>query len=329
MRGGVRQYSWIIDLVGIFFCALFLARITSVYVGKALEVPRSVGVVKASDIAPVERKHVDETEYETIIARNMFDSTPVASETSGAEQTGQNVTEMQLGEAVLTSLNIKVLGVLVVGDGKDPRSTATVSGGGGGSAPAKPGEAKKSSATGEAKVYAVGDEESFAPNTKLMRVQPDRIEFINNGRLEYAEVLAEELNIFNPPPTTTVAAADKKPEKTDKDVTIKKDDTGKFTVDKRELDDALQDINKLLMEMRAVPNFVNGKLSGIKVLSINSNSIFAKLGLRRGDILQKINGMEMNMQKGVEMFSQLKDQKSITLDLVRGGQPTTMEYEIR
>ena len=55
----------------------------------------------------------------------------------------------------------------------------------------------------------------------------------------------------------------------------------------------------------------------------------ALLGMKRGDVLKKINGLELDVKKGFEIFNQLKDQSTITLDLIRQGQPTTLEYEIR
>ncbi len=330
MGGGVRQYTWIIDLVAIFLCSYFLAKITSVYLGKALEVQRSVGVIKASEISPSERKMVDIAEYRPIIERNIFDSTMAAPEAeAGATGAAEEQAQAPTGEAVPTTLSIKVLGVLVVGDGRDSRSSATIAGGGGGAAaaPAKPGAPAKA-AGGEANVFAVGDEESFAPNTKLTRVQPDRIEFLNNGRLEYAEVLGEAAaSIFGPPQRETVAAA--APAKPEKEALIKTEEPGKFTVDQKEIDDAMQNLDRLYTEIRAVPNFAGGKVSGMKILSVKNGSLFSKLGLRRGDVLQKINGMELDVKKGFEIFNQLKDQKSLTLDLVRQGQPTTLEYEIR
>jgi general secretion pathway protein C len=78
-----------------------------------------------------------------------------------------------------------------------------------------------------------------------------------------------------------------------------------------------------------VPNFQDGKASGMKILSVKPGSVFAKLGLKRGDILNRINGVELDVRKGFEIFSQLKDQKSLSLDLVRGGANQTVEYEIR
>ncbi len=338
MAGGIRQYFWVIDLVGIFFVAFFLAKITGVYLGRALEVQRSMGLVKAGTAAAAGFKKAELSEYKIIVDRNIFDMNPQGPKegegTTEEAQAGEPEQAQPTGEAVLTSLDVKVAGVLVVGDGRDARSSATILGGGAAAAPAagKGGPAKGGGGGSGAKVYAVGSEESFAPGTKLTRVQPDRIEFVNNGRLEYAEVMSDKgVDIFGPPKREQVAAVEPTATKEapKKDATVKAESPGKFTVDQREIDEAMQNLDKLYTEIRAVPNFSGGKVSGMKVLSVKNGSVFAKLGLRRGDVLQKINGMELDVKKGFEIFSQLKDQKQITLDLIRQGQPTTLDYEIR
>jgi type II secretion system protein C len=329
MRGGIRQYYWVIDLVGIFLCAFFLAKVTSVYLGKAMEVKRSVAVLKASDIAPEDVERPSLAEYGVILERNIFDASEAPKEGEEVPE-GEEAEEAQAtGEAVLTSLSVKVMGVLVVGEGTDRRSTATILGAGAAPEPARGRRGRAPAASG-AKVYAVGDEESFAPNTKIVRVQPDRIEFINSGRLEYAEVMSDEgLDIFGPPARGPVAAAPGPADKGGKESMVREEGAGQFTVDKREIDDAIQNLDKLYTEIRAVPNFSGGKVSGMKVLSVKNGSIFAKLGLRRGDVLQKINGMELDVRRGFEIFNQLKEESNIRLDLIRQGQPTTLEYEIR
>lgn len=331
MGGGIRQYYWVIDLVGIFFCAFFLARVTSVYLGKAMEVKRSVGVLKASDIAPEDIERPSLAEYNIIEERNIFDSSETPKEGETPTEEGETPEDVQeTGEAVLTNLKVQVTGVLVVGEGTDSRSSATIVGGGAPKAEPTRGKSRgKESASSGAKVYAVGDKESFAPNTELVRVQPDRIEFLNNGKLEYAEVLAEGVDIFGPPQRAPVASAPSTAEKSDKENVVREEGEGRFTVDKREVEDAVQNLDKLYTQIRAVPNFSGGKVSGMKVLSVKSGSIFAKLGLRRGDVLQKINGMELDVRKGFEIFNKLKEESSIRLDLIRQGQPTTLEYEIR
>lgn len=325
MAGLFRQYSWIVDLVGVLFCSFFLARITGVYVGKMIEVKKSIGVMSTSeegDASSIERRRLEPSEYEIIVARNIFDSTEL---TANAGEGGEDAAAEDVvpeGQAVPTSLNLNILGVLVVGDGRDKRSSATIATGGGGG-----GKGDKKGG-GEADVYAVGDEESFAPNTKLVLVQPDRIEFINGGRLEYAEVGADfGASIFGPPQEGPLASADVKG-KAQTGSLVQKEGS-KFTIDQREVDDALSNLDRLYTDIRAVPNFSGNQVSGMKILSVKNGSLFAKLGLQRGDVLKKINGMELDVKKGFEIFNTLKEEKHISLDLLRQGQPTTLEYDIR
>lgn len=315
MSGFFKQYSWLVDLIAVLFCSFFLAKIVGVYLGQNLEVKRSIGVLKAPEKISEGEKGPDIAEYRVILERNIFDSTSAPAEEGAAATFGAEETQVLSGEAVKTSLDIKVIGVLVVGEGRDPRSSATVIGGGSKPIPS---------------VYAVGDVESFAPNTKLTRVAPDRIEFLNSGRLEYAEVGGDfGSSIFGPPPVGELIAS-AAPEKKDTPSFVKAEGGGKFAIDQKEIDNALSNLDRLYTEIRAVPNFgSDGKISGMKLLSVKAGSLFAKLGLQRGDVLQRINGIELDVRRGFEIFNQLKDQKNLTVDLVRQGSQQTFEYEIR
>ncbi|MBL7685873.1 MAG: hypothetical protein JNK65_07575, partial [Deltaproteobacteria bacterium] len=163
----------------------------------------------------------------------------------------------------------------------------------------------------------------------IKKILQDRIEFVNGGHMEYAEIekLASVGVNTNSPlskldPTAAKPGAPAAPGVTPKA-------GGKFTVDQAELDSALNNLDKLFTEVRAVPNFVGGKPAGLKLLSMTPTSIFAKLGLQRGDVIERINGSDVDMQKGLELFNQLKGQKQITIDLNRNGQKQTLDYEIR
>lgn len=313
MGGFFKQYAWLFDILAILICSFFLAKIVGVYLGKSLEVQRSIGVLKTTEVKTATRELKPMSDYQIIMERNIFDSSEVPVEETGEGAEGEGEMAVPTGEAVKTNLPIKVWAVLVVGEGRDSRSSATVE------------------SSGKADVYAVGQEPSFSPGVKLVKVQPKRIEFVNSGRLEYAELMDEAGgSIFGPPTDTGPAVAAREPAKPGVPVPqIIKEAGGKFAIDQSEVDKALQNLDKLYTEIRAVPSFAGGKMSGMKILSVKRGSVFDKLGLRRGDVLQRINGMELDVRRGFEIFNQLKDQQSITLDLVRQGKPRTFEYEIR
>ncbi len=311
----LKQYGWVLNIVFILVVSFFASKIVNVYLAKMLEVKRSIGVLKGAETAPELNPVKNKEDYAVIISRNIFDS----SESTQAATEGGGTTEdnqlMPTGEAVKTSLNIKVLAVLVIGEGKDKRSSTTVDAGG----------------SAGVDVYGVGDDsKTFSPGVKLVQVKPNRIEFVRNGRLEYAELLdSTGDSIFGPPKQGETKVAAKSAEPAKPGETIQKVAEGKYTIDSKEIDNAIQNMDKLFTEIRAVPNFQDGKVSGMKILSVKPGSVFAKLGLRRGDVLNRINGLEVDVRRGFEIFSQLKDQKSLTLDVNRGGANQTVEYEIR
>lgn len=313
MGGFFKQYAWLFDILAILVCSFFMAKIVGVYLGKSLEVQRSIGVLKTTETKAAKRDLKPMSDYRIIIERNIFDSSEVPVEEKPEGEAGSGGMAVPTGEAVKTNLPIKVYAVLVVGEGRDARSSATIE------------------SSGKTDVYAVGADPSFSPGTNLVKVQPRRIEFVNNGRLEYAELLDEAGgSIFGPPSEAGPAVAAKEPAKPGTPAPlISKEVGGKFAIDQSEVDKALQNLDKLYTEIRAVPSFSGGKMSGMKILSVKRGSVFDKLGLRRGDVLQRINGLELDVRRGFEIFNQLKDQRSITLDLVRQGKPRTFEYEIR
>lgn len=306
-----KQYIWIANIVVILFCSYFVAKIVNVYIGKALEVRRTIGVLKKTEqSAPIRESH-NRSYYDIITERNIFDSSE-APPPEVATEGKKDFKYVPGQEAVKTSLPVKIYAVLMVGLGKDERSSATISMG------------------KDIDVYSVKGDKQFSPGVVMVQVKPDRIEFINKGRLEYAKLEDEGAgSIFGPPADTSpTKVAEKEEVKKGSEDNVNMEG-GKYLVDQREIDNALTNLDRLYTEIRAVPNFQDGKVTGMKVLSVKPGSVFSKLGLKRGDILSRINGIELDVRRGFDIFNQLKDQKSFTLDLVRGGTTQTFDYEIR
>lgn len=312
----LKQYRWLANILVILICSYFLAKIVNVYIGKSLEVRRTIGVMKQAETASEKSKRKQLSDYEIIVERNIFDSseaTPDANTGTGedGEDSGDEIDLSK--EAVKTSLPIKVFAVFVVGRGEDERSSATI-------------EMNK-----ETDVYAVKDEKTFAPGVVLIRVMPDRIEFTNKKRLEYAMLEGEDGKSIFGPPTDDGKVAEKTEPKdatNDSGSSVAVED-GKFLIDRSEVDNALNNLAQLYTEIRAVPYFKGGKSQGMRILQIKPGSIFSKLGMKKGDILTRINGIDLDIKKGFGIFEQLRDQKQFNLDLIRGGITQTQEYEIR
>lgn len=111
---------------------------------------------------------------------------------------------------------------------------------------------------------------------------------------------------------------------------VRKISDGKWMVDQQEVASSTDNINQILTQARALPYMENGKTVGFRVSEIVSGGIFEKMGLQNGDVIQKINSQDVDdPAKFFQMYQGLKDEKSVAIDLLRGGHRQTLNYEIR
>ncbi len=104
----------------------------------------------------------------------------------------------------------------------------------------------------------------------------------------------------------------------------------KKSIDKREVDQALNDLPKLLSQARAVPVMANGAMSGFRMDYIAPGSFYEKIGLQYGDVLKQVNGVEIkDPGTMLTLFQQLRNERTVKLDILRNNQRTTMAYDIR
>ena len=106
--------------------------------------------------------------------------------------------------------------------------------------------------------------------------------------------------------------------------------TDRYVLDRQEVDSVMDNLPKVLGQARVIPNFKEGKPDGFRIFAIAKDSVYTKIGLQDGDILYRVNEIEVKDPTNVvKIFEQLKDETHITVDLVRGGDRQTLSYEIR
>lgn len=111
---------------------------------------------------------------------------------------------------------------------------------------------------------------------------------------------------------------------------VKRMGKDKWMVDQRAIESGTENLNQLLTQARALPYIQDGKTAGFRLSEIVPGSIFQKIGLQNGDVIQRVNENELDDPgKFFQVYQSLKDEKSITIDVLRGGQPQTFNYEIR
>jgi general secretion pathway protein C len=95
-------------------------------------------------------------------------------------------------------------------------------------------------------------------------------------------------------------------------------------------EDSRSNIGGLLKQAQAVPYLEGSTTTGFQLVMVQNGSFIDKIGLKKGDILREINGVELTSpEKALQIFGQLRQAKQISIGLERGGEAMTFAYEIR
>lgn len=172
--------------------------------------------------------------------------------------------------------------------------------------------------SGKQDVFAVGERVFDGP--KLVGVQQSKVVLLSNGRRITLEIAEEEAEA----PTKTTGGA------TTDSGSIKKTGEGTYLVDRREIDYSIENLSTVITKMRAVPYLKDGETLGFRIFNIRPNSIFERMGLKNGDVIQNVNGSELrDPQAALSLLDTVASADSIRIDLLRNRAPTTMSYTIR
>ncbi len=104
-----------------------------------------------------------------------------------------------------------------------------------------------------------------------------------------------------------------------------------YLLERDTVTNSLKNLSTMMRDIRVVPSFdAARKPNGYRVASIRYGSLLDKLGLKRGDVIQSINGLAISdPDRAYQAYQQLKDESSIQIDILRGSKPQTLTYEIQ
>ena len=101
-----------------------------------------------------------------------------------------------------------------------------------------------------------------------------------------------------------------------------------ITVKRSDLDSSLKDINQILSTVRIRPHLKDGVTDGLVITRMMADSIFTRLGLKNGDIVQEINGNRIeNPDHLLSMYNDMRSGSPISIQIIRGGQQQTLNYK--
>jgi general secretion pathway protein C len=167
------------------------------------------------------------------------------------------------------------------------------------------------------RVFRLGDQVFDAG--RLVEVTKERAFIVVGGK---------KVELFTPmsPP----AAAPAKPANPLGGVPVANVGGGSFVIDQRALNAALDNPAQAMSDARLLPSQKDGKVEGFRASEVKPNGLFALVGVKNGDVLLRLNDFPMDSpDKALQSFIALKGQSKLKLDLIRDGQPATLNYDIR
>ncbi len=94
---------------------------------------------------------------------------------------------------------------------------------------------------------------------------------------------------------------------------------------KEEVKAALSNMATFLRQVRIVPYLEDGKPRGFQLFDIVPGSIVSRVGLRNGDVVERVNGREIHTPRdAMQFFSMLQSGKGVTLKVKRKNRYATI-----
>ncbi len=124
----------------------------------------------------------------------------------------------------------------------------------------------------------------------------------------------------------TVSSTSKNSSKIEGDVT----DAGDHKiVDRSLLDHYAKNMDDIYKNIGIKEVKKDGKIKGFSITFVRRGSPFAKLGVKRGDVIKSINGKEINSYNAAfETYKNIQNVENLTMVIQRGKEEMELEYEI-
>jgi len=178
-------------------------------------------------------------------------------------------------------------------------------------------------------LYRVNDK--LAGNVTIKAVEWDRIILERDGRDEVLELAASQGGpaIARPAPVAAPSGPAAAAASPSGNPHIRQVSDTQYNIDRSEVDSALDNMSQLFTQIRAVPHFEGGQSTGFRLFAIRQNSLFDNIGLRNGDIIQSINGSQINdPTRALALLQELRSAQQLNVQVLRNKELVNLQYNI-
>jgi general secretion pathway protein C len=245
--------------------------------------------VKLSEKPAADAKPLED--YAIITERNLFGGTSQGL----AEAPPEEIVLDDMPVAV-NSLGLKLVGTVVAN--KPEESSAII----------------EDRSTRKQEVYQEGDRVKEALIKRILRHNV----VINAGRRDEVLTMVPEESTGKTPARERVPRAQRRSTA-----------GSSIRLDREELESQMANLNELMQQVRIRPFMEGRQPAGFLVSNIKPGSLFSKMGLRNGDVIQGVNGETITTpDQAVELYESLMEGGEIALEIKRGRRKQNLSYQV-
>src|SRR5712691_6948049 len=308
----MKRYFWLAYLLLVTVAAALAALIVNAYISAHLAAPLQPTQTQASRTTGPLAQQAPLTHYEIINKRNIFNATP-PSDTPEPPRAAEPPPPPL--DVPATPLPLKLVGIMAGTKAQAPRFAIIESTG------SPPGQA----------VYQVGDS---VQQVFIVDILPGCV-VLDRGGEQQKLCFEKDAGTAPAPGAAPRAAAAPVPPPAPRPgdasgADIVRIDPGTWQIKREKLLENFANVGSLSSQATVTPYFVQGQQLGFRLSQIRAGGVLQQIGLQEGDVLQKVNGLDIHTpQEALQAYQQLQTESTVRLSVLSNNSPTTLTYEIR
>ncbi|MCX7982038.1 MAG: PDZ domain-containing protein [Syntrophales bacterium] len=101
-----------------------------------------------------------------------------------------------------------------------------------------------------------------------------------------------------------------------------------ITIPRKDIMAHISNLGQMFNEARIVPYMVDGNAAGFQLLQVMPGSLFQRMGLMVGDVVQEVNDKKITGAEDVSQLIQaLQTSSSLSITILRGGKTERLSYQ--
>ena len=153
---------------------------------------------------------------------------------------------------------------------------------------------------------------------KVIRIKRNAVDVLVEDRKMTLKIVETKEAPILPPPQGGMASTGPPPP------------PGSVVLNRSEIQEAMEDMGNMLSQAQIRPYFNAGVPDGYIVTSIRSGSLYQRMGITSGDIIQEVNNRKIQTADDVMgLLSTIKSGASLSLGIKRRGKSETLNYQFQ